>query len=379
MAPNGVCPFILTRKLVLHTILTLILVLVQSTQGVILDMFLISADPHSRAPYFWLISDFLIMFLFGITMVRSYSYWKRSTGNNSRFKSNDKLAEARRTPSFLTKHKSLLGSHPLCYITWFCYSVLLVIKVALIYKRGIINHIKPDSYLGPQLMNLCLGLTAVVFFLFVEGHYDAARNSQQATYIASLVKNNTFEIFDSVTFLSLLIVRETHMFYSFEFQNIIIAFACINLLLPNFCFYKLSLNDYGRVTTSAIMSFIYKILHLLLVNIPYMVVRIYLWLMMDAEVSIFLVKNVLHIALAVLDCKPDVKVILASYYGKSSDTSSTIAGRTRQSSLDDTTCKVVMDEGESFVTIDLKRSPNGNETLVSSYDEGEHNTKPSAV
>lgn len=354
----------------MHGLLTLLLVLVQSAQGIILDTFLITASPHSLGPYFWLISDLLVMFFFGISMCRSYTFWKKSTGQNRRVKSNSKIAEKMRRPSFFMKHKSLLGHHPLSYMTWFAYSLLLVIKISLIFKSEIINRVNPDSFLGPQLMKVCLGMTAIVFFLFVEGHHDAARDSQRFFYIANLIKGTSFEIFDSITFLSLLFVSETHMIYSFNFENVIIAFSCINLLLPNFCLYKLSLNDYGSVSTNALLSFTYKILHLLFVNVPYMVVRIYLWVLMDSDVSVFLVKNILHIILTLLDCKPEWKQIKASLTALPPSTSS--FNNTNQTTLNETSCKITIAEENSFVEIDLKGQS-------SSQRRGENDIKPSPV
>lgn len=312
MAPPGVCPFTVTRKLVHHTILTLCLVFVEGAQGVLLNIFLIKGYPNEILPYFCFIADLLIVLLFGLTMYNSYSYWKKVNGKKIRIKSKTKLTEQIRRPSLFVRYKNLLGLHPLSYATWFSYSLVLVIKVAVIFKLNIVNSLPSDSFFGPQVMKFSLGLTAFVFFIFVESHYDAARNSLQAVYIGTLIKGNVLEVLDSITFLSLLFVSETRMMFTYNYENVIIAFACINLLLPNICLYKLSQSDYGRITTSAVLSFTYKMLHLLLVNIPYMAVRIYLWSTMGTDVSVFLIKNVVHIVMTLMDAKSDFLILRAA-------------------------------------------------------------------
>ncbi|XP_018025930.1 uncharacterized protein LOC108681419 [Hyalella azteca] len=305
MAVNGVCPFILTRKLVFHTLLTLVLILASATQGAILNLFFITAAPNDTRPYFWFLADFLVVMIFALTMLRSYSHWKKSDEQLVKRKSYAKHSESAKQQSIFKRYQYILGYHPLGYISWMFYSFFLIMKIAMIFKFEIVNQLSEESFLTPQVMKMAIALTALVFFVFVEGHYDAARHSMRALYIANLVKNYTFEIFDAITFLSLLFVSETKMVFSFAFENTIISFGCITLLLPNICLYKLSQNDYGRVRSSTILAFIYTMLHLFLVNIPYMCVRIYLWVMMREPVSIFLVKNVLNILLTLLESTSD--------------------------------------------------------------------------
>ena len=338
MAATGVCPFEPTRRLLLHVLLTVALIVVQSTQGILLDLFLISAAPKSVFPYFWIISDLIIVFCFGLTMCKSYSYWKRCNLRNKRVKSLSKMAESLRNPTMFAKYRGHFGYHPLSYMAWFVYSVLTVVKVAVIFKLNIINKLDHNSYLTTEVMKLALASTAFIFFLFIEGHYSAERNSKQALYIASLIKGTTIEILDSISFLSLLMVAETHMLYSFQFEDIIIAFACINLLLPNICLYKLSQNDYGRKATGAAISFAYKMAHLLLVNIPYMIIRIYLWSTLRMPISVFLIKNILYIGLAILDCKSDFIILYKAlnkiYTAKESEKQSSIKLESSDTKID---------------------------------------------
>ena len=364
MAPTGVCPFYLTRDLVLHTLLTLLLVLVQSTQGIILDYFIIAATPISREPYFWIISDFIIMFCFCISMYHSFSYHKSGSGKSARAKTTTQVAEDRRRPSLLIKYRSIVGYHPLTYCTWGVYSIALVARIAIIFKSEILNT---SGAANPELIKIAVALTAVVFFLFVEGHYKAECNSKQALYIASLTKGTAFEVFDSITFLSLLIVSDTKMVFSYNYENLVIAFGCITLLLPTVCFYKLSHNDYGKVTTHASLSLLYKGLHLILVNIPYMVLRIYLWATMGTAVSMFIVKNVLNIILAIIDCKTDfIVVVQALKLNYSKGNQQNVSSSVHETHLEMLSEKenLAPNVDKSFIEVDLRSDSNDKHSSV---------------
>ena len=58
----------------------------------------------------------------------------------------------------------------------------------------------------------------------------------------------------------------------------IIVLSSINLMLPTIALYMLSMSDFGRHLDKVIgIKVVYQLLHLLVINIPFLGVRIYLW------------------------------------------------------------------------------------------------------
>lgn len=58
----------------------------------------------------------------------------------------------------------------------------------------------------------------------------------------------------------------------------IIVLSSINLMLPTMALYMLSMSDFGRHLEKVIgIKVVYQLLHLLVINIPFLGVRIYLW------------------------------------------------------------------------------------------------------
>jgi len=108
-----------------------------------------------------------------------------------------------------------------------------------------------------------------------------------------------------VSFLSLLIVKETHLLYTFTFESFILGLSSINLMLPAVGLYKLTVTSFGE--TPLLLEILYKFLHLFLVNIPYLSVRIYLWQYYSySDTSVFLVKNIYAIIALLRAVIPDL-------------------------------------------------------------------------
>jgi len=79
-------------------------------------------------------------------------------------------------------------------------------------------------------------------------------------------------------------------------KQVIIVLSSINLLLPTVALYMLSMSDYGRHLERVIPTKVfYQLVHLLVINIPFLGVRIYLWANYNYELSLFVVKNLCYI------------------------------------------------------------------------------------
>lgn len=47
-----------------------------------------------------------------------------------------------------------------------------------------------------------------------------------------------FELLDTVEFLSILFINEDQLLVSFDVENVIIAYACINLIMPTVALFQ---------------------------------------------------------------------------------------------------------------------------------------------
>lgn len=120
-----------------------------------------------------------------------------------------------------------------------------------------------------------------------------------------MVTNTSFELLDSVAFLSILIIKESNLIVTYNFENFVISFACINFFLPTVALYQFSLSDFGQIEKPLDLNGVYHLCHMALVNIPYLAVRIYLWSGYGSDISLFIMKNIFGILWHLKDIVPD--------------------------------------------------------------------------
>ncbi|EEC05820.1 conserved hypothetical protein, partial [Ixodes scapularis] len=274
----------------------LVLLVVLVFQGSTLDFYLIRSNEGSVAWYFWFLADFL-----SGEFSRAIQSWVPCP---------PAFVQAQReedAPQEDCPHP-VWGRFPLCYVSWLLYSLLLVAKVVLLFRLDVAQLLEENARYGVQFLKAVVAAAAVVFLLLVEGHHDAASQSEQRTYLRSLSTGTTFELLDSVTFLGLLFPNETHLTLTYPLENAVLALACVNFVLPGLALFKLSQCEYGLRPRPLGLKLLYKLLHLSLVNVPYLAIRVYLWGFFGHDVSLFIVKNLLGIYAGIRALVPDLRL-----------------------------------------------------------------------
>lgn len=151
----------------------------------------------------------------------------------------------------------------------------------------------------------------MIFVLLVNTHHDAEPQSMRSTYIADLCKSTTFDIMDSVAFLTILLPEYDlpDAYRTRLLRTTILVFACVNLFLPTLALMKLSLSDFCQAGHPFRLELLYKTGRLLLIDLPYMSVRIHLW-HVDRSVSLFLVKNMLYVLISLRYLIPEYVAVI---------------------------------------------------------------------
>ncbi|XP_075525438.1 uncharacterized protein LOC142557460 isoform X1 [Dermacentor variabilis] len=279
----------------------LVLLVAVIFQGSTLDFYLIQHNQGSVAWYFWFLADFLVLIGIMSAVFLARRHFRRSA------QSPDQPDDA--TPEPEPPHQ-VLGRFPLCYLSWLLYALLLVAKVVLLFRMDVAQKLQDDNVYGSQFLKAVLAVAAVVFLLLVESHNEAGASSEQRTYLQSLCTGTTFEVLDSITFLGLLFPNETHLTLTYPLENAVLALTCVNFLLPTLALFKLSQCEFGQLPRPLGLKLLYKVLHMGLVNVPYLAIRIYLWSFFGHDVSLFLIKNLLGIYSALRTLVPELRLYI---------------------------------------------------------------------
>lgn len=207
-------------------------------QSVILSQYTVYSPYHNEIPsnyvnpvfqkLLWLAADFICLAGFILACLcgfRNVSRQRDLQKSRANIKgstsavavpgtSNEKIEDvqnsSRRIPKEFFNKNSIISyvassRIPLCYISWFSYASLLVIKISLIFTSNLgqkwreseENH--EEIWFGPQALQMGIGISAVIFSLLVEAHHNAGKEDpQRNAYLKSVSYEVALEILDTV-------------------------------------------------------------------------------------------------------------------------------------------------------------------------------------
>ena len=179
------------------------------------------------------------------------------------------------------------------YVAWLVYAACFGPQVAVIFKL-LAHELDRDDILDPNFLKLTLSITPMLFVCLVYSHHKFRESFARKTYVQILVSSVTLDLFDSVEILEYLFDKE---FISSSVEIAIIVFSCINFCLPVLALYELKNNKFRETGQVPAISFklLYVLSFLCFVNIPFLVIRAYLWHTFKLDVSILFAKNILGI------------------------------------------------------------------------------------
>lgn len=251
-----------------HTVLVLVVI----AQAVFLDTQLVE---YAGPDYSWfIIVDLGIVLLFIVG--NSASCEKR----------------AARNPTSDSPPSEAAGAQPSAYVVWAPYSLFMAVRIVIMFKT-FARTLPIGGLLGVNALKTAIGLTAGVYALVVATHHrlPAGEKAAQRYYLAYMEKTVAFELLDSVQLLSVLFVNESRFLLSWHLENAILGFGCAALLLPLIPLVQLAQMRSGVAHPSELFCLVHALLHAALVNIPFMLIRLYLWHYHGYEAGMFLLKN----------------------------------------------------------------------------------------
>uniref|UniRef100_T1J7N5 XK-related protein n=1 Tax=Strigamia maritima TaxID=126957 RepID=T1J7N5_STRMM len=254
-------------------------------QGSTLNFLLIWHD-NTNSTYFWFVADLCVLMITMGALITSY--------HHVRLKSKRKIqpfgisfvdeAHAKSVPR--------RGVIPFAYSAWFIYSTFLVAKMGVIFQSGLAASLKPQDSHSPQMICCVLSISAVLFFLQLNSCHSARSGTSRYTALMNTAFATAIEILDSINLFSVLLGPSYEL--PNNLQTAVLILSSINIVLPTLVFFKFSLSDFGEHSGNSAIDFTHLTLKTLVVDLPFLVIRIYLWShCVHMDVSPFIVKNLL--------------------------------------------------------------------------------------
>ncbi|VDD96686.1 unnamed protein product [Enterobius vermicularis] len=187
---------------------------------------------------------------------------------------------------------------------WFTYSAVLVAKIVVFFRLYYKSKFV-DEFFDEHLLRLGLSASVLIFVFYLEANHYTPLVSNRQLYIVYLATAITVDLIDTILFLDLLGEAEIYQWNLPMWLSIsILSLACLNLIMPTFALLRLRFRKLPR--KFLLSDKIWSLIYVLIVNGPYLGIRIYLYLLLKLPslnknygVSIFVAKNIAFIYLAV--------------------------------------------------------------------------------
>ncbi|XGW31357.1 hypothetical protein V3C99_009935 [Haemonchus contortus] len=204
---------------------------------------------------------------------------------------------------------SVDGKVKFAWIGWLVYSLVLVGKVATCF-RLFYSELPPgpldnnDKLFDDHLFKLGLSLSVLIFLFLLEAHHYTPLMSARQLYITYLATAICLDLVDNIYFLDLLWQSLKDGWNLPMWLDItILTVACVNFVMPTFALLKLRFGRFPRLLY--ISDKVWSLLYVLIVNGPFLGLRIYLYILLEVQQrgrhydpSLFAVKNIAMIYLA---------------------------------------------------------------------------------
>ncbi|OQV24084.1 hypothetical protein BV898_02038 [Hypsibius exemplaris] len=257
-------------------------------QGGILDYYLIHHNGWTWAP--WIAADVVCVAAIFCCIYYSRRYYDKY----DREVQDEKDLELTQGWKDLEEPKVARGAPatlPLAYIGWLVYSGLLVARIVMIFKTfG--STISGEEVWGTNMLEFVIGGTAGIF-AFLLATVDRKPTPSQKVCLKFLQHHVLLEIIDSVEFLTILFTAEHKLTLPGYVYDLILAFSCINMILPTLGLYQLSATNFKRAKPRENFYILQTILSTIFGNLPFLIIRVVLWSEHKFTNALFVMKNII--------------------------------------------------------------------------------------
>lgn len=180
---------------------------------------------------------------------------------------------------------------PLTYIAWFVYTIIMDIKLIVIFST-FSTDLDEDDFFGPNTLKTTIAITAIVFITYLPTLNDV-QHGHRKDIIITLTSTVVFDILDGVDNLENLFEKDVRDTYPPGLDDAIIAICCINFLLPTVPLFTLAKTKFGIKKLPMKLEMLHKLAIAYLINLPLFITRMITWHGLSQGISIFLLKNIM--------------------------------------------------------------------------------------
>ena len=185
------------------------------------------------------------------------------------------------------------------WVLWFVYITLYTISVGIIF--GEISHKldKSETY-GPNFLKamLCIAPALLVLVLQLVISPSYRKGVLAVSVFAAL------DLFDGIEMLEIVLMQNERDDFNLDdsVEKWIIAFACLSFLVTSLGLTRNKVDGENTIEQRENgMAVLLGLLLILFTNVPFLVLRIYVWADCGYEASIFIAKNIVSLVVGLVE------------------------------------------------------------------------------
>ncbi|CAB4028045.1 Hypothetical predicted protein [Paramuricea clavata] len=183
---------------------------------------------------------------------------------------------------------------------WFIYILLYMISVAMIFGK-VAHKLKESETYGPNFLKATLSIAPALLVLVLQ----LVISPSYRRGVLMLSGFAALDLFDGIEMLEIVLMQNEREHFDLDenVEKVIIACACFSFLVTSL---GLARNRFDKDTDTvkerddpkAVCLGLFEIL---LTNVPFLVLRIYVWADCGYEASIFIAKNIVSLVVGLVE------------------------------------------------------------------------------
>ena len=182
---------------------------------------------------------------------------------------------------------------------WFIYILFYMISVALIFAQIAHKLEETDTY-GPNCLKSALSIAPALLVLVLQLVISPSYRRD----VLSLSVFAALNLFDGIEMLEIVLMQNEREDFDLD-DNVeicIIAFACLSFLVTSLGLARNKFNKDGRVEErDNKLAICLGLCEIFLTNVPFLGLRIYVWVDCGYEASLFIAKNVVSLVIGLVE------------------------------------------------------------------------------
>ena len=189
------------------------------------------------------------------------------------------------------------------FFVWDLYIICALIPNIATVFVVVGDSLDKNKLLGPNALKMVLCITPLLLLLLLHTADDSDQTDDHRELVSKLSYQMAIDLFDAVDMIDIVLEETEHDFgIPKEFGAVMIVLACLSLALST---WQLAENKLARGETKIRFrtAFFRNIVEILVVNLPFLIIRAVVFFKYGKDESIFIAKNAIAIILSLLEIR----------------------------------------------------------------------------